>query len=157
MTLSFSVRNQTLTKLFNQNNVKIVADSKNYLIVKFNFISSDWNDKVKFALFTSGGKTYKKILGSDTELEMNECYVPKEVMKAGKLEISVYCGDLITTNKVVLEIEPSGYTEKIENEDLTPSTTQQINTLLHRYTKMCNDILKECELIKEELKRGGKE
>ena len=156
MTLLFSVKNQTLVLNTNLGKTKIVADSKNYLKVKFNFCTSDWqNNKLKYALFTHNGKTYKKILGAEKDVEQNECFVPPEVIKEGNLEISVYCESLITTNKVIIEIGASGYTENIENQQVTPSVIEQMNTLMYKYASLCNKMVKECEKIKNELKGGN--
>ena len=81
MTLEFVVKNQTLTKHRNQENLKVVADSRNYLKAKFNFQTKEWRDQVCYALFTYQGQTYKMILGSEKNCEYNECFVPFEVIK----------------------------------------------------------------------------
>ena len=125
MTLLFSVKHQTLSPISNQKDVKVVADSKNYLKVKFNFQTPDWSQSsIKYALFTHNGKTYKKILGSEQNTLSNECFVPPEVIKANYFSVSVYCGNTITTNSVDVEVLKSGYTENIENEDITPNTLE---------------------------------
>ena len=156
MTLLFSVKNQSLAPSTNLNKTEIIADSKNYLKAKFNFCTSDWqNDRIKYALFTHNGKTYKKILGVEKGVEQNECFVPHEVIKEGILAISVYCENLITTNKVDVKIGASGYTENIENQQPTPSVTEQMNTLMYKYASLCNKMVKECEKIKNELKGGN--
>ena len=155
MILLFSVKNQSLTLNTNLKKTEIIADSRNYLKVKFNFYTADWqNNKIKYALFTHNGKTYKKILGVEKGVEWNECFVPHEVIKEGQLDISVYCEDLITTNKVSIPIGASGYTEKIENQQATPSVTEQMNTLMYKYASLCNQIHKECVTILETIKGG---
>ena len=157
MTLLFSVKNQSLVINTNLGKTKIIADSKNYLKAKFNFCTSDWqNNKLKYALFTNNGKTYKKLLGVEKGVEFNECFVPHEVIKEGVVEVSVYCEELITTNKVPFTIEASGYTENIENQQSTPSVMEQMNTLMYKYASLCNDIHKECVTILENIK-GGKD
>ena len=154
MTLLFTVRRQSLTLPKNQQEA-IVADSKNYLKVKFNFCTPEWSESnIKYALFTHSGKTYKKILGAEEGMSRNECLVPPEVIKPGKLKISVYCGNLITTNEVIIDIIPSGYTENIENQKTTPSVMEQMNEMMYKYASLCNDIYKECEQIKQKLTGG---
>ena len=155
MTLLFSVRNQSLTLSTNQQKLTVAADSKNYLKAKFNFCTKDWSDGIKYALFTHNNKTYKKILGAEDGVDANECYIPPEVIKQGKMIISVFSGDRITTNTVEINVDASGYTENIENEKATPTVMEQMNTLMYKYASLCNKMVKECEKIKNELKGGS--
>ena len=147
MTLIFTVNNQTLLLSKTQQNLGLVADSKKYLITQFNFQSNEWRENLVYALFSHNGKTYKQILGADSELKQNECWVPSEVIKSPNFKVSLVCGDRITTNEVTLKIHPSGYTEKIENQDTTPSVIEQMEQLMHKYAVLCNDIYKECQKI----------
>ena len=151
MTLQFSLTNQQLSLSPRQKNIKVVADSKNYLKASFALQSSEWTSAVLiWALFSHNGKTYKKLLGSEEGLAQNECYVSPEVIKEGKFSVSIYCDNIITTNKVDIPVEASGYTTKIENQKSTPDVMEQMNNKMYRYAKLCNDILKECQKIKEE-------
>ena len=157
MTLQFYVNNQTLSLNPAQKNIKIVADSKNYLKTRFIFQTSEWTRGVlHYALFTHNGKTYKKILGIEPGLKSNECYVPSEVLKEGTFTVSVFCDDLITSTTEVIPVVASGYTENIENQEATPSVAEQLNQLMYKYASLCNDILKECQKTQENL-TGGKE
>lgn len=158
MTLQFYVNNQTLSLNPAQKNIKIVADSRNYLKARFVFQTSEWTRGVlRYALFTHNGKTYKKILGIEPGLKSNECYVAPEVIKEGSFTVSVFCDDLITSTTEVIPVCASGYTEKIENQNSTPTVTEQMNTLMYNYAKLCNDILKECENTKNEMEVKGDE
>lgn len=158
MTLQFYVNNQTLSLNPAQKNIKIVADSRNYLKARFVFQTSEWTRGVlRYALFTHNGKTYKKILGIEPGLKSNECYVAPEVLKEGSFTVSVFCDDLITSTTEVIPVCASGYTEKIENQNSTPTVTEQMNTLMYNYAKLCNDILKECENTKNEMEVMGNE
>lgn len=153
MTLQFYVNNQTLSINPAQKNIKIVADSKNYLKARFIFQTLEWTRGVlRYALFTHNGKTYKKILGIEPGLKSNECYVAPEVLKEGQFTVSVFCDDLITSTTEVIPVIASGYTENIENQQQTPSMLEQMNTLMYKYASLCNDILKECQNIQEENK-----
>lgn len=155
MTLQFLVNNQNLSISPTQKNISVIADSKNYLKARFVFQTSDWKKgNIYYALFSHNGKTYKKFLGIEEGVESNECYVAPEVIKAGGFTVSVFCEDLITTNTVTIPVQASGYTENIENQKATKSVQEQINTLMHKYAVLCNDILKECQKIKENLEDG---
>lgn len=152
MTLIFYVTNQTLSLSPVCQSFEVVADSKNYLKVRFMFQTNDWKtNKPKFALFSHNGKTYKKYIGVEDGVNENECFVAPEVIKAGKFSVSVFCEDYITTDIVEIPVKQSGYTENIENQPATPQTLEQMNTLMYRYTNLCNEILKECQRIQREL------
>lgn len=151
MTLQFNVNNQTLSLNPAQRNIKVVADSKNYLKARFVFQTSEWTrGVVRFALFTYKGRAYKKILGIEPGCKANECFVAPEVIKEGSFTVSVCCDDLITSTAETIPVIASGYTENVVNQEATPSVLQQMNTLMYKYASLCNDILKECQKIKEE-------
>lgn len=153
MTLQFSVNNQTLSLNPNCKEYKVVADSKNYLKARFMFQTVEWTRATLiYVLFNHNDKTYKKILGIEEGLKPNECYVPPEVIKEGSFTVSVFCDDLITTTKETINVDPSGYTEEIANQESTPSVLEQMNQLMYQYASLCNEMYKECEKIKEELK-----
>lgn len=152
MTLQFYVNNQTLSLNPAQRNVRIAADSKNYLKARFTFQTSEWTRGVlRYALFTHNGKTYKKILGIEPGCKSNECYVAPETIKEGGFTVSVYCDDLITSTTETIPVNASGYTEKIVNQEATPSMMEQMNQLMYKYASLCNDIYKECQKTKEEV------
>lgn len=160
MTLLFYVNNQTLSLSPNQQNLKIASDSKNYLKAKFIFQTLDWEtDKIKYVLFSHNNKTYKKYLGIEEGVEENECFVAPEVIKEGKFFVSVFCENYISTNRVSIPVENSGYTEDIVNMQNTPAVINQMTQLeekFYQYAALCNDILKECQKIQNEMKEGYK-
>lgn len=157
MTIIFSVKHQILEKSPSQYNQKIYSNAKNYLKARFNFQTKDWEAaSFKYALFTQNGKTYKKILGSEDGVQENECFIPNEVLAPGTFSVSVFGGDLITSSPTIVQVEDSGYTEKIENEKITPSTQEQINNLMYKYSFLCNQILKECQKIEKTIKKEEK-
>lgn len=156
MTLSFYVNNQSLSISPAQENIKVASDSKNYLKAKFVFQTKDWKTGLpQYVLFTQNGKTYKKYLGIEEGVKADECFVAPEVLKPGTFSVSVFCDDYVSTNKVEIPVLDSGYTENIENEEVTPTVLEQMNTIMYRYANLCNDILKECQSIQNEIKRGG--
>lgn len=152
MTLEFIVNKQSLTKHKSQNDLKVVADSKNYLVARFHLQSDDWKNQICYALFTYQGQTWKKILGAEDALDWNECYVPAEVIHSPVFSVSCYCGDRITTNEVKVDVISSGYTENIVNQPATPSVMDQANALLKKYALICNSILQDCAKIEEKMK-----
>lgn len=153
MTLIFYINNQSISLNSSQQSIEVISDSKNYLKARFVFQSPDWKtDRPKYALFSHNGKTYKKYLGIEEGVAENECFVAPEVIKAGGFTVSVFAEDYITTDTVKIPVKQSGYTEKIENYKPTPSTYEQINNLLYKYASLCNDILKECQNIKQQIK-----
>lgn len=153
MTLLFYVNNQNLTLNPSQKGVVVASDSKNYLKAKFVFRTKEWQKATGiYVLFSHNGETYKKYLGAEEGVEDNECYVSPEVIKGGKFTISVFCEDRITTNIVEIPVQNSGYTENIVNQVATPSVQDQMNTLMYKYANLCNNILKECQKIKKEIK-----
>ena len=111
MTLNFAVNNQALSLNRAQQNLKLVADSKNYLVTKFMFMSSEWKKgELVYALFSYDGRIYKQELGIEEELNPNECYVPEWVIRAPGFKVSLVGGDRITTNEVEVKLLPSAYT-----------------------------------------------
>lgn len=154
MALKFILSEQSLVIHPSQERLKVVADSKNYLVAQFDCRTTEWKNGPIWVLFEYNKKTYKKLLGAEKDLAWNECYVPSEVIHSPKFEISVYTGDRITTNKVVRQVEASGYTENAMNENCTKSTVEQIDMLMKKYALVCNSILQECEEILNEIKRG---
>lgn len=118
MKITFNVVNQRICRTDDN---KIVADSKNYLYAQFFFKTDDWDDITKTAVFEKGGKPYFVILDED-----DTCKVPWEVIKPGKVFVSVFGGDLITTHTVELHISVSGYKEGETPTEPTPDVYAQI-------------------------------
>jgi hypothetical protein len=79
---------------------------------------------MRYALFSHNGETYKKFLGIEPGCKSNECYVAPEVIKEGSFNVSVFCDDVITSTKVSIPVEDSGYTESISNQEATPSVLE---------------------------------
>ena len=153
MILNFDLTNQTLTKSSDIDTLNIIADSRNYLIARFNFNTEEWADRIVYALFTYNKKTYKMILGADERLAANECFVPYEVIHSPGFTVSCYCDTRITTNPVSIKVKASGYTENIANQQATPSVMEQMNGYMKQYAMICNQILQDCQKIYNEI--GG--
>ena len=95
--LEFKVENQTISRT---DAFSPVADSRNYLTAKFE-MSDEWTGDVT-AVFGYGGEFYHQILDG------NSCTVPWEVIRAPYFTVSLFCGDLITSNEVRIAVQKSG-------------------------------------------------
>lgn len=117
MLLEFSVNKQIITRTDDN---KVVENSKNYLYCKFSF-SDEWETITKTAIFISAkGEVFNVILEDDA------CLIPWEVIKYPHFSISVFGGDLITANKVVIPVVKSGYAEGETPSEPTPDVYEQI-------------------------------
>ena len=156
MTLQFFVNNQTLSLNPAQRDVRIASDSKNYLKARFTFQTSEWTRGImRYALFSHNGETYKKFLGIEPGCKSNECYIAPEVIKEGSFTVSVFCDDVITSTKVSIPVENSGYTENISNQEITPSMYEQMNELMYQYAEANLRLYEEMQKMYTEIK-GGK-
>lgn len=154
MTIKFNVQNHMLVIHPSQAKLRLASDSRKYWVANFDLRTEEWKNKIVFALFTFGERTYKMVLGADSELGWNECWIPAEVIHAPKFSVMLYCDNRITTNLVTIPVDNSGYTDKIMNQRVTPSIMEQMDELMKRYALICNSILQECYKIKNE-KQGG--
>lgn len=119
MILKFNVNNQTIKRLDAN---KVVSDSRNYLHASFSF-SEEWKG-LKTAIFKRGDVVKNAILEND------ECIVPWEVIKPGKMIVSVFCGDLITADYAEVHIYKSGYERGGKPEEPTPTVYEQIMVMI---------------------------
>ena len=120
--LSFDVSNQHITRT---DSFRVVSKSRNYLHAQFCFLTEEWNGKEKTVLFDS----YPVILSDD-----GTCLVPWEILTApGTFSVSVFAGDLITTDRVLVRVYESGYQEAMsESSPPTPDLLAQLMALLHK-------------------------
>lgn len=128
-TLSFSIYGQYLKRV----DVKTIANkSKNILECKFNFKTDIWNEVDKFALFKNRTDTYSMHLGTGNVVD---CIVPWEVLKGKYFKVTVYGGDLITTNEVTIPLVKSGYTD-----DITPTREPTKDVFIEIFESLDNKI-----------------
>lgn len=110
MDLEFDVNNQILTRVDNN---KLVNKSRNYVQCNFSFITSDWEDLDKFAIFSSPKHNHYVVhLGT---LMRGSAVVPSDVLLGDYFQVSVYGGDLLTTNRVKINLIKTGYTTHISS------------------------------------------
>ena len=126
MELQFRVTKQSIKRTDGQTPV---SDSVNYLTAEFTFDSSDWDNTTKTATFRSGVSVYTVILDSN-----NKCLVPWELIRAGKLKVSVY-GDganeyRITADSIDVPVYASGFSLGEESQHPTPDQYEQLTGAL---------------------------
>lgn len=121
--LIFNVKNQWIRR---EDSFKPVAKSKNYLYAKFKFLSEEWTG-TPTALFSDSQNTYTVLIDQN-----GECLVPWEVIHGDErnFTVSVFCGDLVTANKLKIRLYESGYTDDAESE--TPPTPSVYNQIIER-------------------------
>jgi hypothetical protein len=116
MLLSFNVQKQIITRTDTES---VVCNSMNFLYAQFTF-SEEWTG-TKTAVFKGKEKTYNALLD-----ENDTCLVPWEVLTESWFYVSVFCGDLVTANKVTIYTIPSGYEIGDESRIPTPEIYNQI-------------------------------
>lgn len=123
MNLRFNVECQHITRT--DRNI-VVAKSQNYLKARFDF-SPDWAGKTKTAVFNNNGHIYNVILDND------ECYVAEEVIRQPGFTVSVFGGDLITADVVMIRVEASGYEIGGSPESPTPEVYEQVLGMFDKF------------------------
>lgn len=104
--LEFEINGQVLTRIDSQD-----VMNKNHNIYKCRFTfeeDSEWMNVNKFVIFTDGwGNSSTQHLGKKGNIL--SCLVPSKMLKGSYFKISVYGGDLITTNNLSISLIQSGY------------------------------------------------
>ena len=108
-TLEFEVNNQILKRIDSQD---IVNKNKDVYKCRFTFEEdSEWVDLNKFVIFKDGwGNSSTVHLGKSGNVL--SCLVPDKVLRGSYFQVSVYGGDLITTNNVSIALIQSGYSNR---------------------------------------------
>lgn len=108
--LQFEIKNQILIR---KDNFHVVENSQNYLYAQFTFLTDDWNDVIKTAIFSFKDTNYESLLDAD-----GKCIIPWEVIKYPLFFVSVFGtkdGTTITTDSCLIQVDRSPY-----NPDETP-------------------------------------
>lgn len=126
MDIKFNIENQKVTRVNESENAP-VSGSRNYLKCKFNFLTDEWLGIVKIASFKDEqGKEYNKYLGKGS---IGECFVPHDALKGDYFRVSVYGGDLLTTNEVVILTSAGGYSHQNNcNQDIYMDIYDELDT-----------------------------
>lgn len=103
--LEFEIHDQILKRIDTQ---EIINRNKNAYKCHFTFEDgSEWVELNKFAIFEDGwGNSSIVHLGNGDVLE---CIIPEKILRGSYFKISIYAGDLMSTNNVVVALIQSGY------------------------------------------------
>lgn len=148
MRLKFEIDKQ---HIYRTDNEIPVNKSHEYLEAEFEFLTPEWEDLIKIVLFKiplSQGKekSYAIQLDPSTDYIVT---VPWEVLQGRVFKVSVFAGDLVTSNEAVVLLEESGYTTDISSTtDPTPDIFAEIFRELS--TKSTDDDLQAmmCDLAR---------
>ena len=143
MQLQFLIHKQYIRR--NDTN-KVVSDSKNYLEAYFMF-SPDWDYVNKTAVFSDGENCYEVLIIN------NECKVPHEVIKSPEFTVSVFGGNLITTNKATVNVIESGLGPN-PPEPPTEDIYSQILDLTHEANNTSKEAKQIAQSIEERANSG---
>ena len=124
MEITFKIVNQTVKRVGES---KPANHSQEFLKLKFDFMTDDWDNLTKFALFKNIEGTAYRVALTD-----NSCIVPNAVLQEDRFLFSVYGVNnddvRATTNQTLIYVHESGYTRDVENDipDDDPSVVEQI-------------------------------
>ena len=104
--LEFEVSNRILKRIDSQD---VMNRNENVYKCQFTFEDeSDWIDLNKFVIFKDGwGNTTTVHLGKEGNVLL--CLIPDKVLKGSYFQVSIYAGNLMTTNPVTVALIQSGY------------------------------------------------
>ncbi len=134
MRLKFEIKQQHIHRTDNEIPVN---KSHDYLDAEFKFLTSEWEGLTKTVLFKiplpkGKEKSYAMQLDSSNTSVIT---VPWEVLQGHVFKVSVFAGDLITANEVLVYLEESGYTTNVSSTS-NPSPdifTDVFNKLSEKY------------------------
>ncbi len=112
MHLKFQVLGQ---RILRKDQNYVVAGARGCMTAAFSF-SSEWDGKIKTAIFAKGNTVYHAVLVSDA---ISAEQMP--VLSDGVWQVSVFGGDLITSDSAALPVFPSGFRE--ENVPAAPQVS----------------------------------
>lgn len=124
MKLRFNVHKQTLCR---EDDEMLASYSKNFVRCKFK-CHPPWDDVYKYALFSdTSNKKYAVDLGYGYDVQ---CKIPCDVLKGNYFSVSVFGGNRLTTNQETILLNPSGFSDAVENlfENPTNSNSDILTT-----------------------------
>lgn len=108
MKLYFTVNKQTLQR---EDCEMLASFSKNFVRCVFK-CEHPWDDIYKYALFSDSlNKKYIVPLGYGKKVQ---CKIPCDVLKGNYFSVSVFGGDRLTTNQENILVDPSGFSDAVE-------------------------------------------
>ena len=132
-TLEFEIKNQIIIRV---DTFRVVADSENYLYAHFNFLTDEWKNLVKTAIFVNEPDEPQVVILDENDT----CLVPSEVLRGNGnyIYVSVFADSLITANRTNVFVEPSGYTGDVE--DIITPTPSVYWQLIEMYEQLQDDM-----------------
>lgn len=146
--LRFTVSNQTIKRI---DTFEPVARSVDYLYAHFDFLTREWDNSIKTAIFTSDNTSYEMILD-----ENGNCKVPWESLQidsASYIRVSVFgTGEsLVTVNTASVFVRKSGYSDDLESsQDPTPGVYAQILSMVQETKDLVTEKAEEIEAYVDE-------
>lgn len=107
--VKFQVNGQHLKRV---DKVVVVNKLRNILVAKFEF-KQGWSELTPFAIFKNKKKSY--CIPISMEENIGECVVPHEVLQSKWFKMTLFGGNLITTNELTIYLVESGYTTDISS------------------------------------------
>lgn len=107
--LKFQVKDQHLKRI---DETVVVNKLKNILVARFDF-KEGWDDLNVFAIFKNENKSY--CLSVNLEDNIGECVVPWEVLQGRWFKLTLFGGNLLTTNEITIYLSESGYTTDVDS------------------------------------------
>ena len=105
--LQFETENQLLRR---KDDEIIVNKAKNIIKASFTINGDVWNGVEKFAIFRDAfDNETTTYLGKES---VCSCVVPASCLKTSFFKVTIYGGDLITTNSITIPLRDSGYHRK---------------------------------------------
>lgn len=104
--IQFTTENQLLKRTDKE---ILINKSKNIIKAKFTINGDVWENIDKFAIFTDAFDNKTTLhLGKGS---LCNCVVPSSCMKTNFFKVSIYGGDLITTNAITIPLIDSGFSK----------------------------------------------
>ena len=147
-TLLFEVKGQYIVRL---DSIEPVAKCRNLYKAQFQFKTDEWTG-TKTALFVQGKHSKSVILD-----ENGVCEIPWEFFDSDNTTfgyVSVYCGDLVTANRVVVDIVKSGYQDSDASVPPSPDVYQQLIELAEDTKKIAQSVRDDADAGKFDGEEG---
>ena len=136
--ITFDVEHQ---RIIRTDDFHVVEKSVNYLKAGFNLISEEWSEQTVTATFKKGDIVRYAILDDN-----DECIVPYEVLaESGELLISVFAGNLVTTNYATVYVYETGY--GVGTEEVIPPSPTAYEQMLDYFRDSRDDVRNDKEFI----------
>ncbi|MBR4949962.1 MAG: hypothetical protein IKZ25_04210 [Clostridia bacterium] len=139
--LKFNVCGLSIFPAFTE---KIIADSKNYFNLSFEF-SEEWSGFIKTAAISVNDKVYNCLIDNNGKIEAKNL----PTFENGALKISVFGGDFLATEEVILTVHPSGYKKGVAPPNVPPEIYTQLTEEINEKTQKVMEAEKSVIMAEE--------